>query len=184
MNFTVLLSRPLILTSASSNLQLSPLMLFFQFSYLFLSFVSFFSTFLYFLLLYWSSYCLYFSWVQWAPLWPLLWTLSGKWLISISSRIFFFWWDYVVLSFGTYSFVSSFCFILCACFYALGKSFIFPIFEKVVLCWRWILSFNVALALSCLLNLWDCLSSMIHSWYVLVFEGVLIPVSFQREESQ
>ena len=50
-------------------------------------------------------------------------TLSGKLLISISLVFFFFFLEfYLVLSFVTYSSVSSFCLTFCVCFYESGKA--------------------------------------------------------------
>ena len=62
-------------------------------------------------------------------------TLSGSLLISISFNLFLR--VCLVLSFGTYSFVSSFCLTFCVCFYMLHRSATSPGLERVALCRRY-----------------------------------------------
>ena len=59
--------------------------------------------------------------VWWASLWPLLWILYWVDFLSLFHLVLFLRF-YLIISTGTYSSASSFCLILCACFYVLGKS--------------------------------------------------------------
>ena len=52
-----------------------------------------------------------------------------------------------ILSFGTYSFISSFFLTLCVCFYVLGRSAISPCLERVALCRRYPLGFSSMVSL-------------------------------------
>ena len=61
-------------------------------------------------------------------------SLCGKWLSPFHLVLFLRF--YLVLSFGRYSFVSSFCLTLCVCFYVLGISAVSPSIERVALCRR------------------------------------------------
>ena len=93
--------------------------------------------------------------------------LSAKLLICISLRIFPLGF-YLIVSFGTYSSVSSLVWLpmFASILYTGGLGRMTPSlsFEGVALCKKWTLSFNLALVLSHLLNLCDCLSSLIYSW--------------------
>ena len=84
-------------------------------------------------------------------------------IISVSSRSFS---DILclVLWFGTYPSVSSFCLPLCVCFHILVKATTSPSLERVALYRKWI---NLAPALSCPSNLCDCLSSLIYSFFLI-----------------
>ena len=83
----------------------------------------------------------------------------GKLIISVSLR-FFPWVFFLVVSVGTYSSLSSFCFTLCVSFYTVNKITTSPSLEGVASCRRWILSFSPALAVRCLSNLCDYPSSL------------------------
>ena len=89
-----------------------------------------------FLPLCWSPHCvhLFFSWIQWVSFQSLLWTLYqvDSWYLQFIK--IFFWGFCLILSFGTYSSVSSFCLTLCVCFHALGKTATPPRLEGVTLC--------------------------------------------------
>ena len=61
-----------------------------------------------------------------------MYSMSGKLLTSVS--LGFFLGFYFVLSFGTYSSVSSFCLTLGVCFYELGRTATSPSPEGVALC--------------------------------------------------
>lgn len=66
----------------------------------------------------WLKFSLRSSWVQWAPLWPLLWTHCQ--MDCLSPFSFFSLRFCGVLSFGPCFSVSSFC--LCCCFWVVGNS--------------------------------------------------------------
>lgn len=98
-----------------------PLKYIFQLSYYF-SFVLIF----YISLLKLSLCSSFFLQVWRACLWQLLWTIYwAESLIFVSFRFFFFLRFCLVPSIGIYFFVSSFCLILCVCFYVPGKSVMF-----------------------------------------------------------
>ena len=109
-------------------------------------------------------------------------SLPDKLLIFISLR-FFFPNVLFFLLFGAY-FVSSFCLILCVCFYILGKTATSISLEVVTLCRWWSFSFNPDLALCCLLNLFGCIYCRIYSWFAPAVQHVPRPVSVPKKGIQ
>ena len=111
------------------------LLFFFHFSYCIIQFWSvLFSCFL--SLCCSHSFHPFFSQIWWASLWPLLLTLYFIECLSPACLVLFLGFC-VILSFRTYSFISSFCLTLCVCFSVFGKAPVFPSFESVILCRLW-----------------------------------------------
>uniref|UniRef100_A0A452QHZ9 Dystonin n=1 Tax=Ursus americanus TaxID=9643 RepID=A0A452QHZ9_URSAM len=76
--------------------------------------------------------------------------------------------------------VPSFCLSLYVHFCVSGKSPTSPCLEGVVLCRRWTLAFNLALALGCLSNFCDCLSSLFYQLRFISF----FPLPDERDKVQ
>lgn len=108
-----------------------------------------FSTLLYFLSLLKFSFCSFFSWVWWASL-PLLWTpflIEYLCFIKVFEVIFPFHLEHIPL-FPYYIWLSVF------------LSLYWVKYLPLPVLGRWALSFKLVIALSCLSNLFDCLSSL------------------------
>ena len=124
-------SRSWIHSSTLSNLLLIPCGVFFIFIIVSFSFDWFFFIFSISLLKFSLCY-LFSSWVQWASLWQLLWTLYLVDGLSLFCIVVFLRLC-LILWFGTHSLVSVFCLTPHMCFYVLGRSAMFPSFVVVVL---------------------------------------------------
>ena len=87
-------------------------------------------------------------------------------------------------SLRTSSSVSPFSLTLCVGFCALDQTATFLSLKGVVFYIRWISSFNPARGLCCLLNLCDCPSRLLCSWWLPIVESVSRSVNAWKGRSQ